>query len=99
MTTTKLQAEINSLPEHLKQEVADFVAFLAAKYSKKTKSQQSNLTNNKTEQLDDIHYLKALQNEELQNIQKINSSSQAFEFLANEEDLYSKEDIIEKYHG
>ncbi|MDQ8005681.1 MAG: DUF2281 domain-containing protein [Pedobacter sp.] len=37
MTTTKLQIEINSLPAHLRQEVADFVAFLKAKSVKKSK--------------------------------------------------------------
>lgn len=37
MTTTKLQIEINSLPAHLRQEVADFVAFLKSKSAKKTK--------------------------------------------------------------
>ncbi len=37
MMTTKLQLEINSLPKHLREEVADFVAFLKTKASKKTK--------------------------------------------------------------
>lgn len=37
MTSTKLQIEINSLPMHLRQEVADFVAFLKTKTEKKTK--------------------------------------------------------------
>lgn len=31
MTTTALQIEINSLPQHLRQEVADFVEFLKTK--------------------------------------------------------------------
>ncbi len=37
MTTTKLQMEIESLPAHLRQEVADFVAFLKTKAAKATK--------------------------------------------------------------
>lgn len=31
MTSTKLQIELNSMPLHLRQEVADFVAFLKTK--------------------------------------------------------------------
>ncbi|MFC3560019.1 type II toxin-antitoxin system VapB family antitoxin [Pedobacter jamesrossensis] len=37
MTTTKLQLEINSLPQNLRQEVADFVAFLKTKNKDKPK--------------------------------------------------------------
>lgn len=37
MTTTNLQLEINSLPLNLRQEVADFVAFLKTKHQNKPK--------------------------------------------------------------
>lgn len=37
MTAAKLQMEIESLPAHLRKEVADFVAFLKTKTAKKTK--------------------------------------------------------------
>jgi len=34
MTSTSLQVDINSLPMHLQQELADFVAFLKSKKQK-----------------------------------------------------------------
>jgi len=37
MTSTSLQIEINSLPYHLRQEVANFVASLKTKNQKQTK--------------------------------------------------------------
>ncbi len=37
MTNTSLKIEINSLPQNLRQEVADFVAFLKNKASLKSK--------------------------------------------------------------
>lgn len=88
MTSTKLQIEINSLPAHLRQKVADFVAFLKTKSAKEKNSLS-----------DDFDDFVSSHHEEIQTLQKITATSQTFDFLNDEEDLYSEEDLKEKYHG
>jgi hypothetical protein len=56
MTTTDLKIEINSLPIHLRQEIADFVEFLKTKHApeKKIKSRQFGFAKGKIRLSDDF---------------------------------------------
>lgn len=56
MTTTNLQLEINSLPLNLRQEVADFVAFLKTKHQNtpKLKSREFGYARGKIKLSDDF---------------------------------------------
>ena len=60
------------------------------------------LPEEKAEEISDFAEFMMKQYEEqqlLKGIQRLTASSQAFEFLNNEEELYTEEDLKEKYNG
>lgn len=60
------------------------------------------LPEDKAEEISDFAEFMMKQHEERQlanDIQRLTANSQAFDFLSNEEDLYTEEDLKEKYDG
>jgi len=60
------------------------------------------LPEEKAEEISDFAEFMMKQHEEQQlskGIQRLTANSQAFDFLNNEEDLYTEEDLKEKYNG
>ena len=69
---------------------------------KRTLKAINQLPKEKAEEISDFAEFMMKQYEEQQlskGIQRLTASSQAFDFLNNEEDLYTEEDLKEQYNG